>query len=157
MRVLVDTNILHRSAQPNHPLCTKATQAVSKLIRQKDAVFFCSQNIADFWNVATRPADQNGLGLTHEEALQEVASIEKLLTLLPDIPAIYAAWKERASSHSTPLISSATATSPRFNHPQFSPSFVSVRSSPPPRPAPQFQSQSYTWQRARTRPSAPNP
>ncbi len=94
MRVLVDTNILHRSAQPNHPLCTKATQAVSKLIRQKDGVFFCSQNIAEFWNVATRPADQNGLGLTHEEALQEVASIEKLLTLLPDIPAIYAVWKE---------------------------------------------------------------
>ena len=71
-----------------------ASHAVSKLIRQKDAVFFCSQNIADFWNVATRPADQNGLGLTHEEALQEVASIEKLLTLLPDIPAIYAVWKE---------------------------------------------------------------
>jgi len=94
MRVLVDTNILHRSAQPNHPLCTKATQAVSKLIRQKDGVFFCSQNIAEFWNVATRPADQNRLGLTHEEALPELASIEKLLTLLPDIPAIYAVWKE---------------------------------------------------------------
>ena len=44
--------------------------------------------------MATRPADQNGLGLSHEEVLQEVASIEKLLTLLPDIPAIYAAWKE---------------------------------------------------------------
>jgi len=57
------------------------------------------QNIAEFWNVATRPADQNGLGLSHEEALQEVASIEKLLTLLPDIPAIYAAWKEIVSDH----------------------------------------------------------
>ena len=99
MRVLVDTNILLRSAQPNHPLCTQAAQAVSKLIRQKDGVFFCSQNIAEFWNVATRPADQNGLGLSHEEALQEVASIEKLLTLLPDIPAIYAAWKEIVSDH----------------------------------------------------------
>ena len=60
MRVLVDTNILLRSAQPTHPLCAQATHAVSKLIRQKDAVFFCSQNIAEFWNVATRPADLNG-------------------------------------------------------------------------------------------------
>src|SRR5664279_4676500 len=94
MRVLVDTNILLRSAQPNHPLCHQATHAVSKLIRQKDAVFFCSQNIAEFWNVATRPADLNGLGLLHEEVLQEVSSIERLLTLLPDIPAIYAAWKK---------------------------------------------------------------
>jgi predicted nucleic acid-binding protein len=94
MRVLVDTNILLRSVQPTHPLCAQATHAVSKLIRQKDAVFFCSQNIAEFWNVATRPADLNGLGLSHEEVLQEVSSIERLLTLLPDIPAIYPAWKE---------------------------------------------------------------
>ena len=94
MRVLVDTNILLRSAQPTHPLCAQATQAVSKLIRQKDAVFFCSQNNAEFWNVATRPADLNGLGSSHEEVLQEVSSIERLLTLLPDIPAVYPAWKE---------------------------------------------------------------
>jgi predicted nucleic acid-binding protein len=89
MRVLVDTNILLRSAQPTHPLCAQATQAVSKLIRQKDAVFFCSQNIAEFWNVATPPGDLNGLGLSHEEVLQEISSIERLLTLVPDIPAIY--------------------------------------------------------------------
>jgi predicted nucleic acid-binding protein len=99
MRVLVDTNILLRSAQPNHPLCSQATRAVSRLIRQKDAVFFCSQNIAEFWNVATRPADLNGLGLSHEEALKEVSSIERLLTLLPDIPAIYTAWKETVRDH----------------------------------------------------------
>jgi predicted nucleic acid-binding protein len=99
MRVLVDTNILLRSAQPDHPLCAQATHAVSKLIRQKEAVFFCSQNIAEFWNVATRPGDLNGLGLSQEEALQEVASIEKLLTLLPDIPPIYLAWKEIVRDH----------------------------------------------------------
>lgn len=93
MRVLVDTNILLRSAQPNHPLCSQATQAVSKLLRQKDSVFFCAQNIAEFWNVASRPADRNGLGLSHEEVLREVASIEESLTLLPDVPTIYAAWK----------------------------------------------------------------
>lgn len=93
MRVLIDTNILLRSAQPTHPLCTQATQAVSKLLRQKDAVFFCSQNIAEFWNVATRPAGLNGLGFSHEEALREVSSIEESLTLLPDVPAIYAVWK----------------------------------------------------------------
>jgi predicted nucleic acid-binding protein len=93
MRVLVDTNILLRSAQPHHPLCSQATFAVAKLLRQKDSVFFCAQNIAEFWNVATRPADRNGLGYSHEEVLGEVASIEGSLSLLPDVPAIYAAWK----------------------------------------------------------------
>jgi predicted nucleic acid-binding protein len=99
MRVLVDTNILLRSAQPNHPLSSEATQAVARLIRQGDAVFFCSQNIAEYWNVATRPVDKNGLGLSHEEVLQEVDGIEGLLTLLPDIPAIYAAWKDIVRDH----------------------------------------------------------
>lgn len=99
MRVLVDTNILLRSAQPNHPLASQATLAVSKLIRQQDAVFFCPQNIAEFWNVATRPTATNGLGLSHDQALREVGSIEMLLTLLPDIPAIYGTWKEIVSSH----------------------------------------------------------
>jgi predicted nucleic acid-binding protein len=70
-----------------------------KLIRQRDAVFFCSQNVAEFWNVATRSADLNGLGRSHQEALQEVSSIERLLTLLPDVPAIYSAWKEIVRDH----------------------------------------------------------
>jgi predicted nucleic acid-binding protein len=99
MRVLVDTNILLRSVQPNHPLCSQATHAVAKLIRQKDSVFFCAQNIAEFWNVATRPAERNGLGLSPEEALQEVRNIEKSLTLLPDVPAIYSAWKQIVAAH----------------------------------------------------------
>jgi len=69
------------------------------LIRQKDAVFFCAQNIAEFWNVATRPAERNGLGLSPEEALQEVSNVEKSLTLLPDVPAIYTAWKQIVAAH----------------------------------------------------------
>jgi predicted nucleic acid-binding protein len=93
MRVMVDTNVLLRSAQPNHPHSSHATQAVSRLLRQRDAVFFCPQNIAEFWNVATRPGDKNGLGFSLEEVQREIDSIESMLTLLPDIPAIYTAWK----------------------------------------------------------------
>ncbi len=99
MRVLVDTNILLRSVQPNHPLSPQATGAVAKLIRQKDMVFFCPQNIAEFWNVATRPTDRNGLGLSPDEVLQEISNIEKSLTLLPDVPAIYNAWKQIVTTH----------------------------------------------------------
>lgn len=99
MRVLVDTNVLLRSAQPNHSLCAQATRAVSNLIRQNGVVFFCSQTIAEFWNVATRPLDQNGLGLSNEDVLREVVSIETLLTLLPDTPAIYDAWKKIVSDY----------------------------------------------------------
>jgi predicted nucleic acid-binding protein len=99
MRVLVDTNVLLRSAQPNHPLCSQSTHAVSTLLRQRHTVLFCPQNIAEFWNVATRPADKNGLGLSVAEALREIDNVEKFLTLLPDIPAIYPAWKEIVRRH----------------------------------------------------------
>jgi hypothetical protein len=81
MRVLVDAN--NSSAQrPADPPTLEATCALSKLW-QKDSVFFRPQNIAKFWNLATRPAEVNRLGFSHEEALHEVASIEDLLTLLP--------------------------------------------------------------------------
>jgi predicted nucleic acid-binding protein len=99
MRVLIDTNVLLRSAQPTHPQSSQARQSVSRLIRQRVTVHFCSQNTAEFWNVATRPSDKNGLGLSHEEVLQEVSSIESFLTLLPDIPAIYPAWKAIVRDH----------------------------------------------------------
>ncbi len=100
MRVLVDTNILLRSAQPNHPLSSQATCAVSKLLRQNDSVFFCAQNIAEFWNVATRPTDRNGLGLSPEEVLNEITSVEDSLSLLPDVPTIYPAWKRLVYDYS---------------------------------------------------------
>jgi predicted nucleic acid-binding protein len=99
MRVLVDTNILLRSAQPNHPSYSQATTAVSRLMRRNDALYFCSQNVAEFWNVATRPSDRNGMGLSIEEALREIRSIEHLFTLLPDIPAVYTAWKRIVEDH----------------------------------------------------------
>jgi predicted nucleic acid-binding protein len=97
--VLIDTNILLRSAQPGHPLCGQATHAVSKLIRQNESVFFCAQNIAEFWNVATRPTGANGLGMSQGEVIAEIASIEETLTLLPDIPGIYSRWKQLVADH----------------------------------------------------------
>ena len=52
-----------------------------------------AQNISEFWNVATRPQAQNGLGFSVAFAAAEVAKIEQALILLPDSPATYAEWK----------------------------------------------------------------
>jgi predicted nucleic acid-binding protein len=72
---------------------------VSRLLRQQEAVFFCPENIAEFWNVATRPTEMNGLGFSHDEVLREIVSIESLLILLPDVPAIYTVWKRMVEDH----------------------------------------------------------
>ena len=39
------------------------------------------------------------MGLSPDEALQEVGRIENLLTLLPEVPAIYSAWKQIVTAH----------------------------------------------------------
>lgn len=99
MSVLIDTNILLRSAQPTHPLYPIAIHAVSTLLKRNETVFFCPQNIAEFWHVATRPTSANGLGFSPQETLREVESIEDLLTFLPDTPSIYPEWKRIVSAH----------------------------------------------------------
>lgn len=93
MSVLVDTNILLRSVEPLHPHHALAVGAVYRLLAQSTPVYFTLQNIAEFWNVATRPTENNGLGLSIQATLGEVEKIEGLLTLLHDTPAVYAEWK----------------------------------------------------------------
>ena len=98
MSFLVDTNILLRRAQPTHSLSPQATRAVSRLMKAGETIYFCPQDIAEFCNVATRPSDRNGLGFT-PEALQELRSIEGLLTLLSDSPGIYTEWKRLGNDY----------------------------------------------------------
>jgi len=93
MSCLVDTNILLRSVEPLHPLHAIAVGAVFRLLDENTPVYFALQNIAEFWNVATRPIQNNGLGFSIPSTLSEVEKIEGLLTLLPDTPAVYAEWK----------------------------------------------------------------
>jgi predicted nucleic acid-binding protein len=54
----------------------------------------------EFWNVCTRPAERNGLGLTPVEADREASRLEGILTLLPDIPAIYPEWRRLVIANS---------------------------------------------------------
>jgi len=100
MSVLVDTNVLLRRAQPDHPSHAIAVESVARLLAAGEPVYVTSQNIAEFWNVATRPAANNGLGFSIAITLGEVGNIEQALTLLPESPATYAEWKRLVVEHS---------------------------------------------------------
>ena len=99
MGVLVDTNVLLRRTQPDHPSHTLAVESVAKLLAAAEPVYFTLQNIAEFWNVSTRPAANNGLGLSVALTQAEVEKIERLLTVLPDAPAVYNEWKRLVVRH----------------------------------------------------------
>ena len=79
MPVLIDTNVLLRSMQPSHPMHVSAVRALEVLIRRQEPLVIALQNVAEFWNVATRPVANNGLGFTIEEARDELAKIEGFL------------------------------------------------------------------------------
>jgi predicted nucleic acid-binding protein len=51
------------------------------------------QNSVEFWNVATRPSNRNGFGLSPNNAHQMLRLIERLFPLLPDMPAIHTEWR----------------------------------------------------------------
>jgi predicted nucleic acid-binding protein len=64
MSILVDTNILLRRTQPDHPSHPLAVESVAGLLNAGEPVYFTLQNMAEFWSVATRPTANNGLGLS---------------------------------------------------------------------------------------------
>jgi len=97
---LADTNVLIRSVEWKHALHPDAAVAMRALLRSDQRVCITPQNVAEFWNVCTRPADRNGLGLSLAEVDREVSRLEGILVLLPDVPAIYGEWRRLVVSHS---------------------------------------------------------
>jgi predicted nucleic acid-binding protein len=93
MAYLIDTNILLRWVQPHHPLYPVVQFALDALRRRGEAIFVTPQNLVEFWNSATRPANRNGFGFTPAQADQELTRVESFFLLAPDTPAVYTAWR----------------------------------------------------------------
>lgn len=100
MSILVDTNVSLRRTQPDHPDHELAVESVARLLAAGEPVYFTLQNISEFWNVATRPIANNGLGFSVALVLEEVEKIERFLTILSDSPAVYSEWKQLVVRHS---------------------------------------------------------
>lgn len=93
MAYLIDTNVLLRSADPNHPMYNDATNAISLLRNQGETLCILPQNLIEFWNVYTRPANKNGLGHTVEEAGEEIRRLKGFFALVGDTASIYDEWE----------------------------------------------------------------
>jgi len=97
--VLVDTNVLLRQFEPNHPHHRAAVDSTARLTLSGEPVHVTAQNVAEFWATATRSPAQNGLGLSVEVAAAALDQIEQMFVLLPDHPAIYDHWKRLVTAH----------------------------------------------------------
>ncbi|MBW4630388.1 MAG: PIN domain-containing protein [Iphinoe sp. HA4291-MV1] len=89
---LLDTNILLRMSDGNSPTHLLAGKATAKLLMQGHQVYITSQNIVEFWVVATRPVEVNGLGWSAEQTRTEVEQIVSQFPLLEETPQIFTHW-----------------------------------------------------------------
>ena len=93
MKYLVDTNILLRLVQKNSPMHLDTQRAILTLKKQGYLLCIIPQNIIEFWAVATRPLDKNGLGLSITQAEEESEKLKNIFILELDTPQIFTEWE----------------------------------------------------------------
>ena len=94
MIYLVDTNILLRFSRHEDPRYQIAREVVHKLQVNGHQLQTTLQNFAEFWNVSTRSANQNGFGRTPVETDDLLQDLEEAFPLLPDLPVVYRVWRQ---------------------------------------------------------------
>lgn len=88
-----------RMLQPEHPQYTIASMALAGLRRQRTDLCIARQNLVEFWAVATRPAAENGLGMSPLTTAGEVRVLRDLFTVLEGKSGIADAWEKLVSGH----------------------------------------------------------
>jgi len=53
-----------------------ATRAIGELLARGEALSVIPQNVIEYWAVATRPVEANGLGLSVADTINELARLK---------------------------------------------------------------------------------
>lgn len=96
---LLDTNIILRTVQPQAPTHTPAVEAIVSILNQGDNIFITSQILIEFWAVATRPVEANGLGWSPAVVEIEIQQLQDQFPLLEDSPAVFLNWLQLVKQH----------------------------------------------------------
>jgi predicted nucleic acid-binding protein len=94
MKVLLDTNLLGRYSQPHHAFHPPTLRALRFLGMSGHELCIVPQIIYEYWAVATRPQDRNGLGFSTETTGAWVETFIRLFTFLRDERRIFEPWNE---------------------------------------------------------------
>lgn len=100
MSYLIDTNVLLRFFDLADPQNAEIVRALDTVTKASEETFVCAQVLIEYWVVATRPREVNGLGLGIAEADQNLNEIEALFACLPEPPDIAKSWRSVVTQHS---------------------------------------------------------
>ncbi|MBC7816541.1 MAG: type II toxin-antitoxin system VapC family toxin [Planctomycetaceae bacterium] len=92
MKVLVDTNILLRSTEAGHSQHLPSADALDVLEKRGHELVIVPQILYEYWSVATRPLENNGLGMSPADVHERLIDFLELYRLLRDERAIFAIW-----------------------------------------------------------------
>ena len=90
---LLDGNILLRVSRRADPHYREIRSALLSYRRRPIRLCYTYQALGEFWNVSTRPSDQNGLGLSIAETEAIAQEIERDFEFLPDSQAVHDRWR----------------------------------------------------------------
>ena len=96
---LLDSNILLRMTKNDDPHYAVVRTALQELAAQGTRLCFTSQTLGEFCNASTRPREQNGFGLSIDEADRHARVIERDFALLPDNREVHEPWRQLLVSH----------------------------------------------------------
>lgn len=89
--ILLDTNILIYSNQPESPFHKTVSERLLTLAKENELVV-CPQVLYELYVVATKPADKNGLGLSSPQVLQKLKDITDTYTFINDPDNLFFEW-----------------------------------------------------------------
>jgi predicted nucleic acid-binding protein len=98
-RYLLDTNVVVRLCNPSDVQHQLATDAISLLLMQSDECLVATQVIIEFWVVATRPTQVNGLGWTVEQTRSMINQLLDRFPLLRESPQIFPNWLDLVTTN----------------------------------------------------------
>ncbi len=87
---LLDTNVLLRLADSKADEHRTALHALDRLLANGDLCFITAQIVIEFWAVATRQREANGLGWGVPETRSRVARLLEQFRFLEETPSVFA-------------------------------------------------------------------
>ena len=100
MQILVDTGVLLRAFDSSSTDQRSILRAFRSLWNKGDELLTTHQNIAEFWNVATRPSSaRGGFGLKAQEVEKRIAVILRLGSVIAFDNSCYTEWRQILVAH----------------------------------------------------------
>jgi predicted nucleic acid-binding protein len=99
--ILLDTNVLIHSKLATSRHYAAVTERLTKFYENEEDLVICPQVLYEFYVVATRPSDKNGLGIGCQDALNEIDNLQETFTLISDPTDLFINWMNLVKKYQT--------------------------------------------------------